>query len=63
MKRIRIIANCPPDKEYGCSDISKYIGQEFEVVEDLSSSGDGEVWIDFGYDILAVYPGEYEIIE
>jgi hypothetical protein len=60
MKKVKIIANKPPDvKHY--SDISKFIGYEYEVLEAWE---DGNIEVNFGKNnILEVYLGEYEIIE
>jgi len=55
--RVKIIANKPIDD--GCSDISIYIGQEFNA----EKTKGGSVYVDFGSDNLEVYPGEYEVVE
>jgi len=58
MKKVKIIANNPLDSN--CSNISNFIGCTYKVVNELKN---GKLEIDFGFDILTVYPGEYEIIE
>lgn len=61
--RIRIIANNPPeDTCLPCSDISKYIGQEFEAIIDVDNIVAIKL-MDENNSLLDVYEGEYEIVE
>lgn len=59
--KIRIIKNNPPYDTWGlpCSDISNYIGQEFEAI-----NIDGEIIAINTQDkgVLDIYSGEYEIV-
>lgn len=61
--KVKIIKNNPPVDDYcylEASDISKYIGQIFEVDYDYK---DGELDVNFNGGILTVFPSEYEIVE
>jgi len=61
MKRVRIIANKPPLNDGYYSDISKYIGREYIVLE---SFDDGTVGIIINdNELIDLYPDEYEVIE
>ena len=59
MKRIKVIANNPGklDIDY---DISAYIGNEYDVIQELN---DDRIYIDLKFDKIVLYPGEYEVVE
>ena len=59
MSKIKIIANCPPEGT-DCSDISQYIGQEFEVSRDWE---DGEVDVLLKGENKTIFPSEFEWVE
>lgn len=59
MSKIKIIKNCPPEGT-SCSDISKYIGKEFEVYEKWD---DGAVDVILEETHKIIYPNEFEWIE
>ena len=54
--RVRIIASKPIDKD--CSDITQYIGQEFEA---YYVTGEMYININDNTDLL-VFEGEYEVV-
>lgn len=56
--KVKIIANTP--QEEGCSDISKYVGSTFEVIQEYEN---GNLYVDFYGKELMVYLGEYEWVE
>lgn len=63
MSRIRIIDNYPP-KTVGlkCSNISKYIGKEFEV-DELWDDGAVDVILELESTSSTIFPNEFEWIE
>jgi hypothetical protein len=56
MAKIRIIANNP--KEKGCQNITKYVGQIFEVL----AVEYNRVWINLNNQEVSLFIGEYEWI-
>ena len=63
--KIRIIKNDPP--EMGYSDISKYIGQVFEIKDKLFRLSK-DIYVNLvrsenSYDEILVLKGEYEIVK
>jgi len=61
MSKIRIITHCPPEGTT-CSDISQYIGKEFEVYEKWND-GAVDVILDSNTTSKTIFPSEFEWVE
>lgn len=66
MRKIRIIKNGPPE-ENGYSDITQYVGQEFDIPEDkifnIDPTGNEATGVFIEELDIEVYDGEFEFID
>lgn len=64
--KIKIIANNPPNNDFGYADITQYIGNEYEVTEDyifeFDTAGNEAKGVYIKELDMEIYNGEFEVI-